>query len=135
MSDASLNWETFEQFCLWQLISAHSIGVESILPVLPKLEFQGKYSVKCCVFTTKVIPLTFLTAHSEALTNVLLLLKRIEPTQELLKPVLNRDAKQDDLFVVSVLKFWLRNHEKKLSELISTYLTKSTSSPVKRGKR
>jgi len=74
-------------------------------------------------------------AHSEALTNVLLLLKRIEPTQDLLKHVLNRDAKRDDLFVVSVLKFWIRNHEKKLAELLSTYLTKSTSSPLKRGKR
>jgi integrator complex subunit 3 len=111
--NASLEWETFEQFCLWQLISAHNIPIESILPVLPKLEFQ---------------------LHSEALTNILLLLKRIEPTQDTLKHLLNRDVKQEDSFVVSVLKCWIRNHDKKLAELISTHLNKSLSSPVKRGK-
>lgn len=41
-SDSSLEWETFEQSCLWHLIGAHSISVESILPVLPKLEYHSK---------------------------------------------------------------------------------------------
>lgn len=39
--DASLEWETFEQYCLWQLIAAHNIPVDYILPILPKLEFTG----------------------------------------------------------------------------------------------
>lgn len=42
LSDASLEWETFEQYCLWQLIASHSIAIENILPALPKLEFQSK---------------------------------------------------------------------------------------------
>jgi hypothetical protein len=42
-SDSSLEWETFEQNCLWHLIGAHSISVESILPVLPKLEYHSKF--------------------------------------------------------------------------------------------
>ncbi|KAI1301443.1 Integrator complex subunit 3 [Halotydeus destructor] len=112
--NASLSWETYEQYCLWQLIAAHNIQIESILPVLPKLEFKE---------------------HSEALTSILLALRKVEPTQELLKHVINRDVKSGDQFVVSVLKFWLRNHEKKLAELIGSHLSKSTASPAKRGKR
>lgn len=43
--DTSLEWETFEQYCLWQLISAHNIPIDYVLPILPKLEFQGKLSI------------------------------------------------------------------------------------------
>jgi len=39
--DASLEWETIEQYFLWQLITVHSIPVEDVMPVLPKLEFSG----------------------------------------------------------------------------------------------
>ena len=41
--NASLEWETFEQNCVWQLISAHNLTLESILPVLPKLEYLRTY--------------------------------------------------------------------------------------------
>ena len=41
-SDASLEWETIEQYFLWQLVMAHNIPVEHILPILPKLEYSGK---------------------------------------------------------------------------------------------
>src|SRR5690242_12105404 len=72
-------------------------------------------------------------AHSEALTSILLFLKRVEPSQELLKHIISRDVKEGDSFVVSVLKFWTSNeaYEKKLAELLSSSLSKS-SSPVKR---
>lgn len=43
LSDSSLEWETFEQNCLWQLIGAHNISVDSILPVLAKLEYQSTF--------------------------------------------------------------------------------------------
>lgn len=52
---ASLEWETFEQYCLWQLVGAHNIPVDYILPILPRLEFSN---------------------HAEALTSILLLLKQ-----------------------------------------------------------
>jgi len=39
--DASLEWETIEQYFLWQLIAVHSIPVEDVMPVLPKLDFTG----------------------------------------------------------------------------------------------
>ena len=40
--DASLEWETIEQYFLWQLITAHDIPAEQITPILPKLEFIGE---------------------------------------------------------------------------------------------
>ena len=52
---ASLSWETFEQYCFWQLISAHDFPIEYVLPVLPKLQFRD---------------------HAEALTSILFMLKQ-----------------------------------------------------------
>ncbi|KFM81552.1 Integrator complex subunit 3, partial [Stegodyphus mimosarum] len=104
--NASLEWESFEQFCLWQLISAHNIPLDYILPILPKLEF---------------------TAHSEALTSILLLLKQEKPTPDLLKHVMSREVKANDQFAVSALNYWAQDHEDKLAELISSQLSKSGS--------
>jgi integrator complex subunit 3 len=41
ISDASFEWETIEQYFLWQLIAAHTIPVEYVMPVLPKMDFSG----------------------------------------------------------------------------------------------
>lgn len=109
--NASLEWETFEQYCLWQLIAAHNIPVDYILPILPKLEFA---------------------IHAEALTSILLLLKQEKPTAELLKHIMCREVKQQDFFVVSVLKYWSQEHEEKLAELVATQLTKFNTTPNKR---
>jgi len=45
--DASLEWETIEQYFLWQLIAVHSIPVEDVMPVLPKLDFSGDWPYRC----------------------------------------------------------------------------------------
>lgn len=42
LTDGSLEWETLEQYFLWQLISAHNIPVDYIMPVLPKLDYTGQ---------------------------------------------------------------------------------------------
>lgn len=52
---ASLNWETFEQYCFWQLICAHDFPIKYVLPILPKLQFRD---------------------HAEALTSILFMLKQ-----------------------------------------------------------
>ncbi|XP_022252177.1 integrator complex subunit 3-like isoform X1 [Limulus polyphemus] len=109
--NASLEWETFEQFCLWQLIAAHNIPVDYILPILPKLEYN---------------------AHAEALTSILLMLKKEKPSAELLRHIMSRQVRPNDHFVVSVLKFWSQEHEEKLAELVSSQLSKATSTPNKR---
>ena len=41
----SLKWETIEQYFLWQLIAAHDIPLEHILPVLPMLEHSSGNNV------------------------------------------------------------------------------------------
>lgn len=51
----SLSWDTFEQYCFWQLIFAHDFPIEYVLPVLPKLQFRD---------------------HAEALTSILFMLKQ-----------------------------------------------------------
>lgn len=111
--NASLEWDTFEQFCLWQLIAAHNIPVDYVLPILPKLEFQ---------------------AHAEALTSILLLLKQVRygPSEDLLRHIMCRDVKPTDQFVVSILKYWCQENEDKLADMISTQLGRSCSLTNKR---
>ena len=45
-----------------------------------------------------------------------------------------RDVCEDDLFAVSILKFWLRNHEKKVADIVAHALNK-TLTPTKRKKQ
>ncbi|XP_054160466.1 integrator complex subunit 3-like [Oppia nitens] len=112
--NASLEWESIEQYYLWQLLTAHDIPIEQIIPILPKLEYNS---------------------HSEAMTNIMLYLQRESPTSNLIKHIFSREAKNNDYFVVSVLNYWSHNYSDKLSELISSYLTTKVSSPAKRTKR
>ncbi|BFZ01574.1 hypothetical protein BsWGS_04613 [Bradybaena similaris] len=109
--NASLDWETIEQYFLWQLVMAHNIPVEHILPILPKLEFN---------------------ANAEALTSLMVLLKQVSPSWDLLRPVLSRECKRTDYFTVSVLKYWAQEHEDRLAELINLQLTKLNGTPKKR---
>lgn len=38
----SLDWETFEQYSTWQLFLAHSIPLETIIPILQHLKYKGE---------------------------------------------------------------------------------------------
>lgn len=38
----SLDWETFEQYCTWQLFLAHNIPLETIIPILQHLKYKGE---------------------------------------------------------------------------------------------
>jgi integrator complex subunit 3 len=44
------------------------------------------------------------------------------PTQELLKQLLTRQSTEGDMFVVAALKYWCREYEDKLGELLGTLL-------------
>ncbi len=105
--NSSLGWETFEQYALWQLASAHDLPVDCIVPLVPKLDA---------------------IRHAEALTSVLLLLKRERPTAELLKMLLSREAAHNDRFVCSVLIHWTQEYEEKLGDLVSSHLGKQLAS-------
>ncbi|XP_046624168.1 integrator complex subunit 3 isoform X1 [Neodiprion virginianus] len=110
---ASLHWETFEQYCFWQLIAAHDFSIESVLPILPKLEFRN---------------------HAEALTSILFMLKQEKPTMELLRQLFCRHSVDGDMFVVAALRYWCREYEDKLGELVANLLSTRypATSPNKR---
>ncbi|XP_041361023.1 integrator complex subunit 3-like [Gigantopelta aegis] len=110
----SLDWETIEQYFLWQLIAAHNIPVEHILPILPKLEY---------------------TSHAEAMTSILVLLKQESPAADLVRPILVRECKKSDYFAVSILKYWAQEHEDRLAELIFQQLTKLNGGTPKKRQR
>ena len=103
---ASLTWETFEQFALWQLLSGHDLPVDCILPLLPKLSFDN---------------------NAEALTHIMILLKREKPTAELVKHLMSREPRPKDRFVTSVLTCWLNDYEDKLGDLLGSQLCKQAS--------
>ncbi|KAL8567155.1 hypothetical protein ACOMHN_033057 [Nucella lapillus] len=107
----SLNWESIEQYFLWQLITAHNIPIEHMLPVLPMLEYS---------------------ANAEALTSLMVLLKQESPSADLLRPMLCRNCKKTDYFVVSVLKYWAQEYEDRLADLIKTELTRVNGMTTKR---
>ncbi|XP_018305369.1 integrator complex subunit 3 isoform X3 [Mycetomoellerius zeteki] len=110
---ASLNWETFEQYCFWQLIFAHDFPIDYVLPVLPKLQFRN---------------------HAEALTSILFMLKQEKPTLDLLRQLLARQSVDGDMFVVAALRYWCRDYEEKLGELLANLLSTRypATSPNKR---
>ena len=103
---ASLGWETFEQYALWQLISAHDLPFDSVLPMVPKLNASR---------------------HSEALTSVLLLIRQERPTADLLKNLMAREVSEEDRFVSSCLVNWMHEYEDKLGDMVSNHLSKTAS--------
>lgn len=48
-----MEWESWEQHCLWNILIAHNFTAEDYLPVIPTLDYRN---------------------HSEALTSLLLIL-------------------------------------------------------------
>lgn len=102
MLSTSLGWETFEQYCLWQLLTAHDISVEDVLPIIPKLQCKD---------------------HAEALTSVLLMLKQEKPTADVVRQLFCRPVDEEDTFVVSTLLYWCQDYEDKVGDLLSVLLS------------
>lgn len=101
MLTTSLGWETFEQYCLWQLLTAHDVGVEDVLSIIPELSYKD---------------------HAEALTSVLLILKQEKPTTDVLRQLFCRPLDLDDMFVVTTLMYWCQDYEDKVGDLVSVLL-------------
>ncbi|XP_013791928.2 integrator complex subunit 3-like [Limulus polyphemus] len=83
-------------------------------------------------FLSVLISCFFFSAHAEALTSILLMLKKEKPSAELLRHIMSRQVRSNDHFVVSVLKFWSQEHEEKLAELVTSQLSKVASITNKR---
>uniref|UniRef100_A0A8C2B0B8 Integrator complex subunit 3 n=1 Tax=Cyprinus carpio TaxID=7962 RepID=A0A8C2B0B8_CYPCA len=107
----SLDWETFEQYSTWQLFLAHSIPLETIIPILQHLKYKE---------------------HPEALSCLLLQLRREKPSEEMVKMVLSRPYHQEDQFTTSILRHWAAKHDDLLGEHIKALLIKNNSMPRKR---
>ncbi|XP_075979679.1 integrator complex subunit 3 [Anticarsia gemmatalis] len=102
MISTSLGWETFEQYCLWQLLTAHDISVEDVLPIIPKLSHKD---------------------HSEALTSVLLMLKQEKPVAEVVRQLFCRPVDNEDKTVVAALMYWCQDYEDKVADLVAILLS------------
>ena len=111
--EASLSWETFEQFAFWQLYNAHELPLSPILNFLPKL------SVK---------------SDAEALTNVMLIVKKKHPTVEIVAKCVAREPAGDDYFS-SLCCFWMKYAEEKLASIIMLFVNKILNQDVGGRKR
>uniref|UniRef100_A0A8C5AE63 Integrator complex subunit 3 n=1 Tax=Gadus morhua TaxID=8049 RepID=A0A8C5AE63_GADMO len=107
----SLDWETFEQYSTWQLFLAHSIAMETIIPILHHLKYKE---------------------HPEALSCLLLQLRREKPSEDMVKMVLSRPCNHDDQFTTSILRHWAAKQDDALGEHIKTQLIKNNNQPRKR---
>ncbi|XP_063041667.1 integrator complex subunit 3 isoform X1 [Engraulis encrasicolus] len=107
----SLDWETFEQYSTWQLFLAHSIPLETIIPILQHLKYKE---------------------HPEALSCLLLQLRREKPMEEMVKMVLSRPCHHEDQFTTSILRHWAAKHDDLLGEHIKALLIKNNNLPRKR---
>ncbi|XP_060915153.1 integrator complex subunit 3 [Labrus mixtus] len=107
----SLDWETFEQYSTWQLFLAHSIPLETIIPILQHLKYKE---------------------HPEALSCLLLQLRREKPSEEMVKMVLSRPCHPEDQFTTSILRHWASKHDDTLGEHIKAQLIKNNNQPRKR---
>ncbi|XP_041665808.1 integrator complex subunit 3 isoform X1 [Cheilinus undulatus] len=107
----SLDWETFEQYSTWQLFLAHSIPLETIIPILQHLKYKE---------------------HPEALSCLMLQLRREKPSEEMVKMVLSRPCHPDDQFTTSILRHWASKYDDTLGEHIKAQLIKNNNQPRKR---
>ncbi|XP_077937214.1 integrator complex subunit 3 [Gasterosteus aculeatus] len=107
----SLDWETFEQYSTWQLFLAHNIPLETIIPILQHLKYKE---------------------HPEALSCLLLQLRREKPSEEMVKMVLSRPCHHEDQFTTSILRHWTSKHDDTLGEHIKAQLIKNNNQPRKR---
>nr|XP_009861046.1 integrator complex subunit 3-like isoform X2 [Ciona intestinalis] len=113
---SSLEWESFEQYCVWQLFAVHDLQPDLALPLLQKLNSKN---------------------HPEALSMLLLAFRHQRPTQEMVKHVISRQFGDGDRFATSLLRHWAIGHMKELAEHLTVLLSKSKprNTPPRKGLR
>ena len=103
--EASLDWETFEQYAFWNIYNAHELPIASIQNFLPKLSSKH---------------------HAEALTHVLFILKKKKANTEILSKCIKREPAGDD-FLSTLCGFWMKYCPKLLTSAVAELVTKSIS--------
>lgn len=112
--ETSLKWDSWDQYCVWKIITAQSVPVENYINILPKLDTKE---------------------HPEALSCILLNLQNVtEPSLNMVQQIMSRDWKNHDFYVSSIIRFWsMRTDIKELAKMISSLGDSRPSSPqVKR---
>nr|XP_015224312.1 PREDICTED: integrator complex subunit 3 [Lepisosteus oculatus] len=91
------------------------------------------YPTLCCL-SLHVLMSTVpaLAEHPEALSCLLLQLRREKPSEEMVKMVLSRPCHPEDQFTTSILRHWAAKHDDLLAEHIKALLIKNNSLPRKR---
>ena len=62
-------------------------------------------------------------------------LGEFRPNADLLRSLLCRECKRNDMFTVSLLKYWAQEYADKLAELLHSQLTRSSGTPKRKGHR
>ncbi len=115
----SLSWESYEQYNVWQLLCAEDPPVECFLNLLPLL----KPSV-----------------HSEAISNILLLLKGTDLTPEIVSSLLcmecNTSIKEKPKQLSTcLLRYWSFDCSKELAKIVCGHIEKNLSTGNRRRQR
>eukprot|EP01135_Chromosphaera_perkinsii_P008001 Nk52_evm73s1073 gene=Nk52_evmTU73s1073 len=106
---ASLEWETFEQFCLWQLLCAELSEYYAVMDALGAKLLSGKN------------PILKPHSHPEALSGMLLLLKQGRPSVTLLKQLLSLGT-GFSRFCCSCLFSWVQRSLSSFQESLKSVL-------------
>ncbi|KAL5969078.1 hypothetical protein TSMEX_003200, partial [Taenia solium] len=118
---ASLEWSSTEQSFFWQLVGAHELPTKHFLPLISLVDGQK---------------------HSEACSQLLLLLQLEKPTNEIVRLLLTRAASSlnsavaasntaDDLLSVTTLHYWGRPggaYAQRFADILSAMVTTSVNS-------
>ena len=112
----SLSWESYEQYNVWQLFCAEDPPVECFLSLLPLL----KPSI-----------------HSEAISNILLLLKGADLTPEIVASLLCMECptslkEEPKQLSTCLLRYWSFDYSKELAKIICGHIEKVLSSGNRR---
>ncbi|XP_065897464.1 integrator complex subunit 3-like [Dysidea avara] len=105
MIRTSLEWDTFEQICVWQLLNSEEPPVLSVVDLLPDL---------------------YKSDHPEALASTLLYTKRAIPDKVLLSKVLQLPSDTHKDCVTALLRHWASSCPSKLGEAFSYHSSLQT---------
>ncbi|KPP78306.1 integrator complex subunit 3-like [Scleropages formosus] len=127
----SLDWETFEQYSTWQLFLAHSIPLETIIPILQHLKYKGE-ALSTSFGILEICRFILQCSKEPKCKTYVSRNSAVRPTEEMVKMVLSRPCHPEDQFTTSILRHWAVKHDDTLGEHIKALLIKNNSLPRKR---
>lgn len=112
----SLSWESYEQYNVWQVLCAEDPPVECFLNLLPLLKA---------------------TLHSEAISNILLLLKGADLTNEIVSSLLCMECtvsnkEMPKQLSTCLLRYWSLDSSKELAKILCGHIEKNLSTGNRR---